>query len=180
MEIRDDPLNSVTPATMNMPQTQPVSPAHAGVRPTPEQLAKANINPSTGLATDYLNHFNEAIMLLDLVSTVPECLPDLMAWGPMSYQEHFAGSRFKDRELAVAAYGAADPEARSALEQLTDAMTAILLATRDAMMQEGCAVETTEEASKAAAQLRTLVAQAGSVINGRPNYQALFDTLFER
>jgi hypothetical protein len=111
---------------------------------------------------------------------VPECLPDLMAWGPMSYQEHFAGSRFKDRELAVAAYGAADPEARTALEQLTDAMTAILLATRDAMMVEGCAVETTEEASKAATQLRTLVAQAGSVINGRPNYQALFDTLFER
>src|SRR5579862_9140850 len=108
------------------------------------QLAKANINPATGLATDYLNHFNEAIMLLDLVSTVPECLPDLMAWGPMSYQDHFAGSRFRDKELAVAAYNAADPVARANLEQLTDAMTAILLATRDAMMVEGCAVETTE------------------------------------
>src|SRR5450432_1927553 len=151
---------------MNMPQTQSASPAHAGGRPTPEQLAKANINPSTGLATDYLNHFNEAIMLLDLVSTVPECLPDLMAWGPMTYQEHFHGSRFKDRELAVAAYNAADPTARADLEQLADSMTTILLATRDAMMVEGCAVETTEEATKAAAQLRTLVAQAGAVING--------------
>jgi len=36
-----------------------------------------------------------------------------MAWGPMSYQEHFASSRFKDRELAVAAYQAADPAARA-------------------------------------------------------------------
>ena len=165
---------------MTMPQTQPASPACLNGRPTPEQLAKANINPATGLATDYLNHFNEAIMLLDLVSTVPECLPDLMAWGPMSYQDHFAGSRFKDKELAVAAYSAADPIAKAALEELADAMTSILLATRDAMMVDGCAVETTEEATKAATQLRTLVAQAGSVINGRPNYQVLFDTLFER
>jgi hypothetical protein len=103
-----------------------------------------------------------------------------MAWGPMSYQDHFAGSGFMDKELAVAAYGAADPIAKAALEELADVMTEILLATRDAMMVEGCAVETTEEATKAAAQLRTLVAQAGSVINGRPNYQILFDTLFER
>ena len=27
------------------------------------ELKAANINPQTGLATDYLNHFNEAIML---------------------------------------------------------------------------------------------------------------------
>src|SRR3979490_3070332 len=92
---------------------------------SPERLAKANINPATGLATDYLNHFNEAIMLLDLVSTVPECLSDLMAWGPMSYQGHFAGSRFKDKELAVAAYSFADPIAKAALEELADAMTGI-------------------------------------------------------
>ena len=172
----DDARNT----SMTMPQLQPASPLGVDSRPTPEQLAKANINPATGLATDYLNHFNEAIMLLDLVATVPECLPDLMAWGPMSYQEHFAASRFKDRELAVAAYRAADPAARAELERLADAMTAILLAARDAMMMEGCAVETIEEAAKAAAQLRVLVAQAGAVINGRPNYQVLFDTLFER
>jgi hypothetical protein len=164
-----------------MSQTKPASCTFFDVPsgPTADQLAKANINPSTGLATDYLNHFNEAIMLLDLVSTVPECLPDLMAWRPMSYQDHFASSRFKDRELAVAAYGAADPAARGELERLADAMTTILLATRSTMMMDGCAVETTEEAAKAAAQMRPLVAQAGSVINGRPNYEALFENLFE-
>src|SRR5260370_11655050 len=97
---------------------------------SPERLAKANINPATGLATDYLNHFNEAIMLLGLASTVPECLSDLMAWRPMSYQDHFAGSRFKDRELAIRAYHAADPAARGDLERLAEAMTAMLLATR--------------------------------------------------
>lgn len=165
--------------SVTMPQTQKASPALADGRPTPEQLANANINPSTGLATDYLNHFNEAIMLLDLVATVPDCLPDLMAWGPLSYQEHFAYSGFKDRDLAVAAYRTADPAARAELERLADAMTEILLATRDAMMMEGCGVETMEEASKAAAQLRIMVAQAGAVINGRSDNEALVDTLFE-
>jgi len=31
------------------------------------ELLAANINPRTGLATDYLNHFNEAIMLLEMI-----------------------------------------------------------------------------------------------------------------
>ena len=108
---------------MTTPHSQPATPPYSGPlnRPSAERLAKANINPATGLATDYLNHFNEAIMLLELVATMPECLPDLMEWRPMSYQDHFAGSAFKDRELAVAAYDAADPVARTDLERLADA-----------------------------------------------------------
>lgn len=38
-----------------------------------ERLRVANINPRTGLATDYLNHFNEAVMLLEMVPDMPEC-----------------------------------------------------------------------------------------------------------
>ena len=141
-------------------------------------LSGANINPTTGLATDYLNHFNEAIMLLDLVTTVPECLSDLMAWRPLTYREHFAASSFKDRDLAVAAYDVADGAARENLERLADAMTAILLATRDALLA-GCADGTTAEAVRAAAQLRPLVAEAGAVINGRAaTAHGMVDTLF--
>ena len=125
-----------------------------------ERLAKANISPATGLATDYLNHFNEAIMLLDLASTVPECLADLMAWRPMGYEDHFAASSFKDRDLAVRTYRAADPRARGDLERLATTMTAILLAAR------------------AVAQLRPLVARAGAVINGEATAQDEVDALF--
>ncbi len=140
----------------------------------PAQLAKANINPATRLATDYLNHFNEAIMLLDLVATMPDCLPDLMAWRPMSYPEHFAHSSFKDRDLAIRAYQAADPAARGELERLADAMTTILLAAR-ALLAAGDTADRVE-AGRAAAQLRTLVAQAGAVVHGQP--VTPFDTLF--
>ena len=44
------------------------------------RLAGTNINPATGLATDYLNHFNEAIMLLEMLSSCPECRVDFLGW----------------------------------------------------------------------------------------------------
>ena len=53
--------------------------------------AAANINPRTGLATDYLNHFNEAIMLLEMVPDMPECAEDFLDLDPLSYAEHFTG-----------------------------------------------------------------------------------------
>ena len=48
------------------------------------QLRAANINPRTGLATDYLNHFNEAIMLLEMIPDMPECAEEFLAWHPRS------------------------------------------------------------------------------------------------
>ena len=60
-----------------------------GDRGAAKRLAEANINPATGLATDYLNHFNEAIMLLEMLSSCPDCIEDFLAWQPLSYREHF-------------------------------------------------------------------------------------------
>ena len=90
------------------------------------RLADANINPATGLATDYLNHFNEAIMLLEMLAGCPECLEDFLAWRPMSYREHFMASHFKGRDLAIAAYDAADPKLRGCMDALTGTMCAVL------------------------------------------------------
>ena len=50
-------------------------------------------------------------MLLEMLSSCPECLDDFLGWRPMSYREHFEASRFKGRDLAIAAYDAADPNA---------------------------------------------------------------------
>src|SRR6267154_3595020 len=86
-------------------------------------LRAANINPRTGLATDYLNHFNEAIMLLEMVPDIPECAEDFLAWTPLSYAEHFVASNFKDRDLAIEAYEMAEPNIRTEFDKLTDNMT---------------------------------------------------------
>ena len=67
------------------------------------ELKAANINPRTGLATDYLNHFNEAVMLLEMIPDIPECVEDFLQWHPLSYAEHFTASNFAARDLAISA-----------------------------------------------------------------------------
>ena len=63
--------------------------ASATDRPTADaaRLAAANINPVTGLASDYLNHFNEAIMLLEMLAAMPDCVDDFLAWQPLTGEQ---------------------------------------------------------------------------------------------
>jgi hypothetical protein len=149
-------------------------------------LSDANINPRTGLATDYLNHFNEAIMLLEMLPACPDCIEDILAWRPVSYREHFAGSRFKGRNLAIAAYEAAEPNARESLDALAAAMTTMLEATRAALAGGLPAEAASLIAEAAAAWLRPLIARAGAVINGEAERvqpsapQAVVDGLMRR
>jgi hypothetical protein len=132
----------------------------------PARLAAANINPKTGLASDYLNHFNEAIMLLDLLPHTPECIVELIGWEPLSYEEHFAASHFKDKELALAAYACAEPVARVRLDELADTMNALLVATCETFQRRSSLDSANALAAETAARLKPLVARAGAVING--------------
>ena len=100
------------------PSASPASPAFSSTAVlSAAALSAANINPQTRLATDYMNHFNEAIMLLEMIPAMPECADDFLMWEPVTYPEHFLQSNFKGRELAIAAYEAADPDIRSPVRQ---------------------------------------------------------------
>jgi hypothetical protein len=143
------------------PAQAPAEPAAGGAR-----LTDANINARTGLATDYLNHFNEAIMLLEMLSACPDCVDDFLAWRPMSYREHFEASRFKGRELAIAAYDTAPPDVRDHLDALAATMTVVLEATRAALGIVTAPETAGKIAGGAAASLKPLIARAGAVING--------------
>jgi hypothetical protein len=129
-------------------------------------LVAANINPRTGLATDYLNHFNEAIMLLEMIPDMPECSEDFLAWCPLSYCEHFMASNFRARDLAISAYEAADPDIRAEFEQITDTMTSILSAVGSAMREASQDTTRAKLAEQAIGWLKPLVSAAGGVING--------------
>src|SRR5271163_4806766 len=102
---------------------QPASEAAADNSARAALLRAANINPRTGLATDYLNHFNEAVMLLEMVPDLPDCAEDFLQWRPLSYPEHFTASNFKARDLAIEAYEAADPTIRAEFDHVTGTMT---------------------------------------------------------
>jgi hypothetical protein len=128
------------------------------------QLRAANINPRTGLATDYLNHFNEAVMLLEMVPDMPECAEDFLTWTPLSYAEHFWASNFKARDLAIEAYECADPGIRANFDNLTATM--ILTAVGNAMREAQQDKTRATLAEQATAWVKPLVALAGGVING--------------
>jgi len=89
----------------------------AAVQAMRARLVGTNINPETLLATDYLNHFNEIIMMIELVPDMPEMLDDAKGWKPLSYTEHFQFSRFTERELAIEAYALISENRRQQFEQ---------------------------------------------------------------
>jgi len=77
-----------------------------------------NINEATLIASDYLNHFHELVRLLDAVSSEPKnSADDLLSWRPLSYEEHFSASDFRDKNLAIAAYRKAPPRTRALFDE---------------------------------------------------------------
>ena len=130
------------------------------------QLRAANINPRTGLATDYLNHFNEAIMLLEMIPDIPECADDFLEWHPLTYAEHFTATNFKARDLVISAYETADPAIRSEFDQLSTTMTSILTAVGQAMREANQDKTRARLAEQAIHWVKPLVMAAGGVIKG--------------
>lgn len=154
---------------MTSPATNPVRPASETATVSAardEQLRAANINPRTGLATDYLNHFNEAVMLLEMIPDLPECAEDFMSWKPLSYAEHFTASNFKARDLAIEAYNMADGRIRAEFDGITGAITSILTAVGEAMRKAQQDKTRARLAEQATVWVKPLVTQAGGVING--------------
>jgi hypothetical protein len=144
----------------------PVEPDGAAPCQAPAGRDIPNINPSTGLSTDYLNHFTEAIMMLEMIASMPECLDDLRAWRPKTYAEHFAASRFSDRDTVIRAYEAADPAIREALDRVSGTLNIVLSQARDMMVAHWNAPVAETLAQGAVGRLRPLIARAATVING--------------
>lgn len=140
--------------------TGPISEARAA------QLKAANINPRTGLATDYLNHFNEAVMLLEMIPDMPECAEDFLGWTPLSYADHFVASNFKARDLAIEAYEMAEPGIRTEFDKLTSTMTSILTAVGSAMREARQDKTRATLAEQATGWVKPLVMLTAGVING--------------
>ena len=135
-----------------------------------EKVRGTNINEQTLLATDYLNHLNEPIMLFEMLADVPELLEELAAWQPKSYVEHFTDSTFTDKELAIEAYGVApamyrepfDETVGSAKRCIATAIEALTKLTEQGRTEDIRVI--TGEVSKI---LGSLVDKASSIIHGK-------------
>ncbi len=132
------------------------------------ELQAANVNPATGLATDYLNHFNEVVMLIEMVDSMPECAEDIADWQPYDYRSHFEITNYVGKEVAIASYDGADPALRAefdtiikALSDAVDSLRAdILVAAQDESQRFPDILPILDR------DIRPLISMAGAMING--------------
>lgn len=92
-----------------------------------ERCKDTNVNEQTLLATDYLNHFNELVMTLEMVADMPELIEEAQEWAPKDYKDHFRDSTIADRELAIEAYDHAPPKFKDPFEQNIEKINRLIL-----------------------------------------------------
>lgn len=135
-------------------------------------LAAANINPESFLATDYLNHFNEIVMLMEMIPDMPDLLEEAMEWSPKSYRQHFEESGFQAKDLAVEAYMLAPGVFKEPFENTCGEMQSIIQNTLNGLV----AVNVIERGMSSAAQelirarienLQNLLMTLNQLIHGR-------------
>lgn len=146
-----------------------------------DRLAAANICPETGLATDYLNHFNEVAMLVEIAPDMPDAIEEILDWRPCAYPDHFRRTGFRDKDLAVEAFEAADPSVKEAFAKACEKVHAAI-ADVQARVTEG--IDASHFAATAAADLYDRIASVGAVILGHAVHvqgedQDAVDALFE-
>lgn len=84
-----------------------------------QDLRQANhlVNPRSGIANDYLNQYNEILLLVEnLPVLLPEMIDELLAWTPRSYEDYFLASPLMGGRIAITIYKALDKGFREKFE----------------------------------------------------------------
>ncbi|MGE5546738.1 MAG: hypothetical protein ACM33T_07570 [Solirubrobacterales bacterium] len=145
-----------------------------------------NISGQTLLATDYLNHFNEIVMLFDMLPDMPDMIEECKLWQPKGYKEHFADSTFSDRQLAIEAYDRVPTKFRRPFEETIGQLNELVrgsIARLDADIAQGADPEVLHETCRAVSRAaQALMDCASAIIHGsdRAMAQAEIDGLLGR
>jgi hypothetical protein len=143
-----------------------------------------------GLSNDYLNHFSEVLMLVELAALDPEVIADLAEWRPIDYPSYFATSQLRRAPEARAAYEALCAERLAAFEQVVRAMDQLSTTAIRALRPPCEPADAALVAEVTCPALRRLIAQASAFLNsgGRDlpdsseieEAQTVIDRLLER
>ena len=137
--------------------------------PDEARLRDANISPKTLLATDYLNHFNEVLMLIEMLPTMPDCVDDILAWRPMSYGDYFSQSTFKEKRLAIGLYDAISPALKERFEALVTEINGKVTGLIEQLPPPGQTADGSMLdmlAFSASSEVRPLIDRVSALING--------------
>ncbi len=149
-------------------------------------LVEANINPKTGLSTDYLNHFNEMVMMIELYPTSPDVREEILGWETLKYRAHFETSGFRAKSLALIGYELAMDSLKRQLDVIVAEIDTVLLEAQNAVASEAKHGDAKRALEEAAEVVEMLIARASALINGMAavddasadDAQAAVDALF--
>ena len=146
------------------------TPPHHHVSAALQARAEAIVNPASGLANDYLNLFNEIVMLIEQLPTMPELIDDILAWRPVSYQSYFANSILPGRASALEAYKALDAGFRRDFEAMVadlDRRAVGAVATIRKLYKSNCVTSaaTNEVCQRASQTLHEVLLKATELVN---------------
>ncbi len=133
-----------------------------------QNLLAANVNPATGLATDYLNLFNEAIMLFEMGLDMPDMAEELADWKKRGYVEHFEQSGFEMKDVVISAYHHAPADVRHDFDDVCERALTLFNSSIDILMSSNL-----EDAAALAdlndrlRDMKALVVEMDSHIHGR-------------
>jgi hypothetical protein len=97
-----------------------------------EARAAALVNPASGIANDYLNHFNEILLLIEnLPALLPEMVDELLAWRPVSYRQYFTDSPLPGSVVTLEIYDSLDEEFRKDFESMVEMLDKIIIESID-------------------------------------------------
>ncbi len=149
-----------------------------GYRALQTRAVGTNLDPVTLLATDYLNHFNEIVMLLELVADMPDMLDEAKAWEPVSYVEHFQNSGIADKDIAIEAYVFVPPEYREPFDdtvQLINSLITRSIVRLDEVVARGDPDMIREVATRQSQNIQRLTETASGIMHGNTELMAQSD-----
>jgi hypothetical protein len=93
-----------------------------------EARASCLVSPTSGMANDYLNHFNEVLLMIEnLPVLLPEMVDELVGWKPVSYRAYFEQSNLPGSAEALAIYDSLDEDFRRDAETMIELLDKIIL-----------------------------------------------------
>jgi hypothetical protein len=129
------------------------------------QVVRDELLETGQLSTDYLNRYNEALMLIEMAAMDPSIIEDLSAWRPLGYVAHFENAGLRCGPGAIAAYHDLTPLSRQAFEHLCAGMDRLVMSVVNALN----ALKDPEDAvfvvEIAAGSFRSLLSRATAFIN---------------
>ena len=116
------------------------------------------------LASDYLNHFNQIVMIIELLGQQPELAEDIRQWRPLSFIEHFESSRRARGGRFLYAGGALNPVARRAFNAVVAGLESLAKEAIKICEPESLGAAQIEACAKVGVAMRSLLERAMALV----------------